>query len=140
MIFFHYHNLTEIQGVNTSRRRSPSLTVPLSCFIFWAKYSNLPLNDSYHWGVTITLTGRSSVRAVKDPSPWHRNGRAGATSRVDERPGITLFAFYSGGPRFVTRRSKSIQWFAQACAPLAKNRHGDRDLDQQTGVYLGWNS
>ncbi len=42
---------------------------------------------------------------------------------VDERPDITLFTFYSWGPRFVTRRSQSIQWFAQACAPKASGRY-----------------
>jgi hypothetical protein len=49
--------------------------------------------------------GRERVTCLRQ---YHR-GCNMKRVRVDERPGITLFTFYNWGPRFVTRRSKSIK-------------------------------
>jgi hypothetical protein len=65
----------------------------------------------------------------------------GAYIRVDERPGITHFIFYSWGPRFVTRFSKSIQWFAQACAPKWSGRYQDEfRLERNSCLVLNFST
>jgi hypothetical protein len=60
--------------------------------------------------------------------------------RVDERPRIALLTFYNWGPRFVTRRSKSIQWFAQACAPKVSGRYHEFSLERNSCLVLNFST